>query len=136
MGKSLRAISIYVFLMVITLLVVALPLLYNELDKLADLSANDAMEYTGDLYYASQRYLAQRYATPPTHEALVERRFIEPDSVLLMQWRYTIHWPDSIVAVSTNAMPGGPDKRLLYLIEADEFYGYSLPRHGLPSSFR
>ncbi len=136
MGRALKATSVIVFVMVIIILVITLPILYGELDKLSDLSVDQAMEYTGDLYYSTQQYLAHHRVDPPTHDLLVELHYLEPDSVLLMQWEFSIYWPDSIVAVSLNAMPGGRGQRLLYDIEQDEFYGFSLPSVGLPSTFR
>ncbi len=64
-----------------------------------------------------------------------ELGYLTIDESVRRQWQFTLNWPETIEAVSTDEMNGGAGKSITYDILQGNFMGYGLPNEGEGSDF-
>ena len=68
------------------------------------------------IYNRTKKYIFDRDDPPMTVQDLVENNYYDIDPVLFEQWDFEIHWPNEIVAISTEDNPAGTGKLLTFYI--------------------
>ncbi len=131
--KGFTLIEILVVVVIIAILAAISVPIYVEYVRGA--RAADAQSQIGAIYNASKMFRQDRDRWPTDIEELEEYGYLEMDESVRRMWEFTINGTETIVASSTDEMPGGAGKEITFDIVQGVFTGYGLPSEGEGSDF-
>ncbi len=126
--KGFTLIEILVVVVIIAILAAISVPIYIEYVRGA--RAADAQSQIGAIYNAAKMYQQDRDNAPADVIELEELGYLTLDESVRRMWQFTLNWPETIEATSTDEMPGGAGKQITYDILQGSFFGYGLPNTG------
>jgi len=131
--KGFTLIEILVVVVIIAILAAISVPIYIEYVRGA--RAADAQSQIGAIYNAAKMFQQDRDRSPADVDELEQLGYITLDESVRRAWQFTLNWPETIEAVSTDEMRGGAGKQITYDILQGTFYGYGLPAEGESGGF-
>ncbi|MDP8206790.1 MAG: prepilin-type N-terminal cleavage/methylation domain-containing protein [Candidatus Electryonea clarkiae] len=131
--KGFTLIEILVVVVIIAILAAISVPIYIEYVRGA--RAADAQSQIGAIYNAAKMYVQDRDRSPTDINELEEFGYLNIDESVHRSWQFTVNWPETIEAVSTDEMRGGAGKMITYDVLQGIFYGYGLPTDGETEDF-
>ena len=128
--KGFTLIEILIVVVIVAILAAISVPIYVEYVKSA--RASDAKTAISAIWQAAQVYYQERGEYPTNVEELLDAKYLELSQGTTKQWEFAIAGdpPLSIRANSTELMPGGAGKEVIYDIENGTWEGYGLPEDG------
>lgn len=89
--------------------------------------ASDARSTLSALYKNARLYKQDTGEYPTSVEDLTREKYLEIDRGTLLQWQFDISGlPEQITATSTEDMPGGGGKEIVFDLTRGKFLGYGV----------
>ena len=126
--KGFTLIEILVVVVIIAILAAISVPIYIEYVRGA--RAADAQSQIGAIYNAGKMFQQDLDRDPTDVLELEELGYMTMDESVRRSWQFTLNWPETIEAVSTDEMRGGAGKQITLDIINGRFYGYGLPTDG------
>jgi len=126
--KGFTLIEILVVVVIIAILAAISVPIYIEYVRGA--RAADAQSQIGAIYNSAKMFMQDKDRAPADVTELEENGYLTLDESVRRAWQFTLNWPETIEATSTDEMPGGAGKMITYDILQGTFFGYGLPNDG------
>jgi type II secretion system protein G len=125
--KGFTLIEILIVVVIVAILAAISVPIYVEYVKSA--RASDAKTAINAIWQAAQVYYQEKGEYPTNVQDLTDASYLDLQSSTKKQWEFSIAGdpPLTIRATSTELMPGGAGKEVIYDIENGTWSGYGLP---------